>query len=639
MGPFKPVAASITSAINAYATADAAAAHGVDCKTNRRVLFPDDEHACHPLRRAQFAKLSKNALPPAPTKALHMYAQKQSPSKISASKQSHQKTSPSANASNNSTGGVRQHRIANPCDTDLWGFPVYFSPKREIGTQWERALAEHQFKPLNVPVEGEHNAATQTDAARILTKEDRERCSRRDYAQYLYFAAKYGPLDTLLYCCTPFPGHVYALLVEQSARKLQQWSRERVKALCNHWIARLSRELSGQWLDEGTQAVVQSFEHQQRAGAFLRRLQWLVAAKALRNWFAFTQMQIEVKWRFNFAAGQDLRARFQRWKQHVEAVKAFKKQLKSVARRKRMGGVFAQWQQWKTQQEQARQLLVRRWLKTQRDCFGTWCVVVKVRKHASRAACVIQSHWRGFRQRTQYQRQREAGSLTVRVARGWHARRRVRDLRASMAVGETLLQLTQLVAWKARCATLQSTRESLLIREIERATEEMACTSTGEAQALAFMSEDLDKVVRNQMHQRLQDKLKMISDSGEAAEDVRGNREKLIQFAREKLCEDVQRDARAQAIAQFRGLRSENLPLEDCLVCHAASMDQSDDSETERCTQRGSAHTCAHFSFSQQHQLATITSKLSKLREQEAAFEQELAEIPIPVLWRDLHLT
>ncbi|GAB9475618.1 hypothetical protein Gpo141_00012706 [Globisporangium polare] len=363
--PFKPVASSATSAISASVP------HSGDCKPTRRALFPDDEHACHPLRRAQFAKLSKNALPPAPTKALCMYAQKQSLAKDHASLQ---KPPPSTRNNNSNNGGFKrqqQQRIANPCDTDLWGFPVYFSSKRDIDKQWELALQKNQPKPHSTVMEGEQDAAIHVDVERVLSKEDRERRRRQDYAQYLYSAAKYGPLDTLLYCCTSSPGHVYTLLVEQSARKLQMWSRERVKALRNHWIARLSRELSTQWLDVGTQTVVQSFEHQQRAGAFLRRLQWHVAAKALRNWFAYTQMQIEVKWRFNFAAGQDLCARFQRWREHVDGVKAFKKQLKSVARRKRMAGVFAQWQQRKVQQERARQLFARRWLKTQRDCFTT----------------------------------------------------------------------------------------------------------------------------------------------------------------------------------------------------------------------------------------------------------------------------
>lgn len=634
MSPFKPVAASSASTTNA-------AAHGVGASpTRRRALFPDEAHACFPSRRAQFVKLSKNALPPAPTHALSVYAHKQPLSlKACASQQTRHQPSPTAKKSNNNNisstiTSKPQQRIANPCDTDLWGFPVYFSPTRDMKTQWTLALAEeNQPKPLNAPAVDELDAKVQADAVK-LSKEDRE---RQDYALYIYFAAKYGPLDTLLYCCAPFPGHVYALLVDQSARKLQRWSRERVKALRNHWIARLSHELSVQWLDQGLQTVVQSFEHQQRAGAFLRRLQWHVAAKTLRNWLAYTQMQIEIKWRFNFAAGQDLRARFQRWKQHIEAAKAFKRQLNSVARRKRMAGVFVQWQQWRDQQERAQQLLVKRWLKTQRDCFMTWRVGVKARQHASRAARVIQRHWRGFQQRTKYQRQRQAGALLVRVARGWRGRQSVHDLKAVMAVGQTLLQLTRVVAWKERCATLQSTRERLYNRETEREAEEVACAITAEAQALAFMNAELDKVVRNQMHQRLQDKLKALSYSGEAADELRTDRAKLIEFATLKLREDIQREARAQAIVQFRGLRTENSPLEGCLACQAASLVICNDSEMERSAEYGSAHTCSCFP---QASLATIASKLDQLRDREAAFERELEylAIHIPVLRRELHL-
>ncbi|GAB9475617.1 hypothetical protein Gpo141_00012705 [Globisporangium polare] len=132
----------------------------------------------------------------------------------------------------------------------------------------------------------------------------------------------------------------------------------------------------------------------------------------------------------------------------------------------------------------------------------------------------------------------------------------------------------------------------------------------------------------------------MLGDSGEAPEDVRGNREKLIQFAKEKLREDAQRDAKAQAVAQFHRLQPENLPREGCLVCYAASMAQRDDDKMERCTKRGSAHLCAHFSCSQQLSLTRIASNLSELREHEAAFEQELLRqaIPLPVLRRDLRL-
>lgn len=590
-----------------------------------RTPFPDDDHTCLPSRRAQFARLSRNALPAAPS-------QRKSKSVVEKNQSDNNYTEMAKNSAT-TTKSTRSQRIANPCDTDLWGFPVYFSPKQELRTQW--TLAQSQVSL--VQNQDEEGSAAGLLRVATPTKHDLSQRSRVDYAQYLYFARKYGPLDTVLYCHTSVPGRVYALLVEQSARKVQQWLQERIRALRNYWVARFAREVSSQSIAHGCEVALQSAAHQQRAVRFLRRLRWLFAAKALRSWFDYTQKQIEVRWRFQFAASQDVRTRFARWREHVDAAKRFRTQLKSVARWKRLAGAFSQWQEWRVQQEKTRQLLARRWMKTQRDCWVAWCSSVEAQKRSKGAAVRIQCCWRGFSQRKRFRRQRQASWLLARVLRGWRSRERVKRLKELMAVGETLIQLTHVVAWQDRCAVLHARRESVLANEMERFDEESECVRNAEAEVEVVVKAELGKVVRNRMHYRLQDKLRSLKESDEGV-SLRSNEKAMVRLATKHLVQDMQQHAKNDAMVEFRDQRPGNRPLETCLVCHVDAECVWQDSALNRLAREGPAHVCSRSSGPD---FVAVAAEIGELMEQERAFAQQIQHrvIGVPVLWQLLQHT
>lgn len=89
-------------------------------------------------------------------------------------------------------------------------------------------------------------------AVRMLQK---TKTNKADYAQYLYLASVYGPLDALLLlycCCRPgMHGHVYMQLVDNSTRRLQCWAFTRIAALRRYWIDHVVHEVCEFFLAEG----------------------------------------------------------------------------------------------------------------------------------------------------------------------------------------------------------------------------------------------------------------------------------------------------------------------------------------------------------------------------------------------------
>lgn len=165
------------------------------------------------------------------------------------------------------------------------------------------------------------------------------------------------------------PGRVYALVVDCSCGSTQCWIK---RALQRFWVARLASELSARSVASAVQRVAASRSQQQRLAAFVRQLQWHLAAAALRCWAARAKQQTEVAARVRCALRNDVRARFGHWRARVAAARGFKQQLHDVVRRKRMARVFSDWQRWCRGRRGARQQLERRWTQTQQRSVATW---------------------------------------------------------------------------------------------------------------------------------------------------------------------------------------------------------------------------------------------------------------------------
>lgn len=592
-------------------------------------------------RQIRFAKLPRNALPqleipasPYKKRELKHRAVPTNQSPVNAS------SSPISSAVQSirkqhlkQTASPLRLREANPSDAALWGFTVQFSPKKELAARWEEAKLQQQQEQ---EARAAQNATMETSASQAKLLAER---NKHDYRQYLSLACKYGPLNGLLYSCSPLPGQMYALLVDQTARKLQKWLRERMHALRSFWISTLSHTIANQSCVMGIQVVLHTFEQQQHAVAFLKRLRWLTAAKALRKWSEYTQRQQEVRSRFESSTQNNLYARFHQWKSRLEDMKALKGRLKGVARRKRMTSAFHQWQESKQQQEKLRTHLVKQWLKLQRDCWAQWGSFIARSKRSRRAVLDIQRVWRGFCARACYRWQRHAASLIVRVSRGWRARLYVRSVRDQMLFAESLLQLTCCIAWQSRCAQLQPERERQVAFEYERSKREQEFILEVQIQAEAALKAQLDQVVRNATHQQLAEttrKLKEREANIDTAMAAQKDPQILVRLAKENMIHETRLQAQRHAVEQFRQLNAENQPIKGCIVCHIEEQfNQQADSDNDwgPSAPRCSEHVLGGDLHSSNSHVQELLLGL-KAREDEHANALCSLPVAIPQLWR-----
>uniref|UniRef100_K3W9D1 Uncharacterized protein n=1 Tax=Globisporangium ultimum (strain ATCC 200006 / CBS 805.95 / DAOM BR144) TaxID=431595 RepID=K3W9D1_GLOUD len=154
--------------------------------------------------------------------------------------------------------------------------------------------------------------------------------------------------------------------------------------------------------------------------------------------------------------------------------------------------------------------------------------------------------------------------------------------------------------------------------EIEKTSQEREYVEDAESQSEEFVRTELDKVVRNSMHYRLQEQLRLLKDSGEAI-DVQRHPQAMIQLATEKLVRDMRVQARDEAVCTFRNQRPENCPLTACFVCYANEELQTND--MSQFMAEGSAHVCARTSGSD---LVTIGMEFNHLKMQELEYEHQL---------------
>lgn len=595
-------------------------------------------------RQIRFARLPRNALPqPLEIPGISPYKKREPKRRAIPTNQSPLISASNSSPISSAVQSIRKQRQlkqvasplrvreAHPSDAALWGFSVQFSPKKELEARWKEAKLQQQQEEEARAAQNE-TVETSASEAKLLAER-----SKRDYRQYLALACKYGPLNGLLYSCSPFPGQMYALLVDQTARKLQRWLRERMHALRSFWISNLSHTIASQSCAMGIRIVLHSFEQQQHATAFLKRLRWLTAAKALRKWSEYTQRQHEVRSRFESSMVNTLHVRFLQWKSRLQAIKALKGRLKGVARRKRMTSAFHQWQEWKQQQETLRTHLVKQWLKLQRDCWTQWASFIVRSKRSRRAVTDIQRVWRGFCARTHCRRQRHGASSIVRVYRGWRARLYVRSVREQMLVAESLLQLTRCIAWQSRCARLQPERERQLAFELERSKREQQFAIEVQIQAEAALRAQLDQVVRNTAHQQLAETVRNLKAS-EADVDTAMAAQKdpqiLVRLAKENLIREARAQAQRQAVDQFRQLSAENQPIEGCIVCHVEQQFNGHDSDWG-----ASAPSCSEHIIGGDLQHWSLTSAQELIlglnaREDEYANALRSLPVAIPLLWR-----
>ncbi|OWY91383.1 hypothetical protein PHMEG_00040058, partial [Phytophthora megakarya] len=282
--------------------------------------------------------------------------------------------------------------------SELWGFPVRYSPKKQLDTQW-RAIIEQNQRYFDAKQEQQSNQQNM-----VLHEQQVSRAHEADYAQYLYLSTLFGPLDALLYCCCRPGSHgrVYMLLVDTSARRIQRWriqcwALKRIATLRRYWVGHLAREVSTISLAEGLEFVVYSFQHQRRATALSQRLRLLRAARFLRAWREYTTRMSQLRDKIRLALAKDVAFRFYQW---VHTRINFRLNLKYIARHKAIQYAFKKWRNWRAKQATLRCHLMQRRLKMKQKHLMYWGEFVK----CNQAAKILQRYWKVHAWRKQRER-------------------------------------------------------------------------------------------------------------------------------------------------------------------------------------------------------------------------------------------
>lgn len=621
-------------------------------------LFPDEEHSYEPRRHVRFAALSRNALPYAEPVHRQRRLRKSPPKRktvpppplrepdssnvpIPPTVQSLRKNirkppnKPNEETTKNQFVG-RERYSDDPDSRELWGFSVRYSPKKQLEGQWRATQALKQRALLDKQEQITH----QCDIA--LRLEQTAKTSEVDYAEYLYLASLYGPLDALLYCCCPpgTHGRVYRLLVDVSARRLQRWAPKRVAALHRYWIGYLAREVSFSSVTEGFESMVHSFHQQRQATALLQRLQQLRAASVLHAWHRYTVRMYHLREKIRLALTKDLETRFYQWRENVETRKQFRRQLKQIARRKAMQYAFEQWQVWRTKHEKMRCHLVQQWLKMKQKIWRTWCEFVRW----NRSAKVLQRSWKLHAWR---KRRDHSSRLIGRVYRGWNTRHSVKKLRKEMEIHSVLLRVVNVVVWENQCESLSRMRKSLLERNLARAREEAEFVTAAEEQATLVVDAELSKVLRNDMHRRLERHISSIQKD-EIAVPVQAvkHSSSLRRIATQHLVNEQRVLARREAIDTFRlsTMDKKSSSVNSCLICEAYAdcADKVQLSNQHKCLSDGAILGDGATNARTEVGIwdGSARAELSRLEQRELEYTQQLlsTEPPASLIWQSLKM-
>ncbi|GMF28261.1 unnamed protein product [Phytophthora lilii] len=549
-------------------------------QTKYSTLFPDEEHSCEPKRHVRFAALSRNALPYTEQFPRHRRPRGSPPKRAAipppSKGQTHNNRVPSSYAvqalrksrRNKTASKVLEegpsktssiHRVAYDDDPDsqkLWGFSVRYSPKKQLETQWRATEGQH-FRVQHVKDEqeiGKQKLATRSQQQAMLDD--------ADYAQYLYLASLYGPLDALLFCCCPpgSQGRIYKLLVETSARRIQRWGPLRITALRRYWVGHLARKMATTSILQGVDSVINSLQQNDQAIVLFNQFQFLRVAKVLASWRKYAVRMAQLRDKMRLALAKDLERRFYQWRDNVKARKRFKQQLKRVARRKALQFAFKQWQLWQKQQEKLRCHLVQRWLQTKRECWKMWSGFVLHNCSAN----VLQRSWRHYT----WQIQRKHSAIVItKIFRGWKSRQKVKILRENIAIHSVLLRVVGVATWKVQCETLTLHRRQLVERELTQARKCVEYIVNSENEAAAQVEAELAKVVRNNMHRNLEENIQILKMETNAMplQTAKSN-SSFARMATQRLITSERAQARNEIVKLFRvqGAMANSNP---CLIC------------------------------------------------------------------------
>ncbi|GMF80137.1 unnamed protein product [Phytophthora fragariaefolia] len=183
---------------------------------------------------------------------------------------------------------------------------------------------------------------------------------------------------------------------------------------------------------------------------------------------------------------------------------------------------------------------------------------------------VLQRSWTFYR----WKRQRNHSSKLIgRVYRGWNTRQKVKELRTEVKIHSVLLQVVNAIVWESQCESLTRTRKSLLEQNLVKLREEADAVSTAEKQAVVVVDTELSKVLRNDMHRKLEYHMSSIKQEGIVVpvQTVKTS-ESLRSIATQRLVNEQRNLERREAINKLRTTtidRKKASKVDSCIICEA----------------------------------------------------------------------
>ncbi|KAK1935583.1 hypothetical protein P3T76_010278 [Phytophthora citrophthora] len=141
------------------------------------------------------------------------------------------------------------------------------------------------------------------------------------------------------------------------------------------------------------------------------------------------------------------------------------------------------------------------------------------------------------------------------------------ELRFKMDIHSVLIRVTNAAVWKCQCESLKAYRRRRFERTINFAQEEAEWITQAEKEAATKVEIELNKVLRNSMHRKLEEHIAAIKE--DASRSLKSSAE-LRKSATQRLIIEQRSCGRREAMASFRAIHAEQVQLRaSCLICDA----------------------------------------------------------------------
>lgn len=156
-----------------------------------------------------------------------------------------------------------------------------------------------------------------------------------------------------------------------------------------------------------------------------------------------------------------------------------------------------------------------------------------------------------------------------------------------MEIHSVLLRVVNIVVWENQCESLVKMRQDLFERNLARAREAAEVVAAAEEKASLVVDAELSKVLRNDMHRKLERHLSSIKKDEIAVplQAVKSSNS-LRRIATQRLVNEQRALARQESIETFR-IYKKSSSISPCIICETytdcADLDKLQFSDQHKC--------------------------------------------------------